>query len=53
MNTKTKEVIIFIDNIEASSNEIYLEVPNMELVTIFYSDARNKEKEYSFKLNLN
>jgi hypothetical protein len=53
MITKTKNIIIKIDNIEAISNEIDLDIPHLEIVTIMYTDARNREKEHSFILNLN
>jgi hypothetical protein len=49
MRTKT----ITIVNIDCIINEIDLDIPHLEIVTIMYTDARNREKEHSFILNLN
>ena len=44
---------IELDRIDGLTSDLIPELPFIESVCIFYTDAKNREKEFNFNLNLN
>lgn len=44
---------IEIDKIDGTTSELIPEFPYLESVCIFYTDHKNREKEFNFNINLN